>query len=100
MSADHLTPAEILDLQMDPVENDAGASSIREYLKALLLQLFIEGEGFSGKRPFGSGAWKYELYKPLVKAGLIRGKYGEDDYLQDCDDKAGNKMLLEAVKAL
>lgn len=41
----------ILDIPME--ENDANASTIREYLKALLSHLWAEGEGFSGKRNEG-----------------------------------------------
>ena len=56
-----MTGLEILDLPMDPDSNDAGASSIRGYLKTLLTTLMAEGEGFSGKRPFGNSGWEYEL---------------------------------------
>lgn len=39
-------------------ENDAGAKTIGEYLKKLLLTLWDEEDGFSGKRPFGNSSWK------------------------------------------
>jgi hypothetical protein len=52
-----------LDLKLP--ENDAGADTVRDYLKALLLKLWEEEEGFSGKRPFGNSGWKHELIGPV-----------------------------------
>lgn len=48
----------ILDILMG--ENDAGALTVRDYLKALLRRLWLEQEGFSGKRPFGNSGWEDE----------------------------------------
>ena len=39
----------ILMLTMQP--NDANAATVREYLLALLKEVWREGEGFNGKRP-------------------------------------------------
>lgn len=87
-----------LDLPMD--RNDADASTVREYLKALLMRLWIQGESFSGKRPFGNSGWEYDLYKPLVKAGLIEGKLDEDGELADFDRKAGAAIIELAIIVL
>ena len=48
--------------------------TVREYLHKLLETLWIEGEGFSSKRPFGNSGWENDLIIPLVKAGFVEGK--------------------------
>ena len=69
-----MTGKEILDLPMDL--NDAHAATVKEYLKALLVNLWDEEESFSGKRPFGNSGWTGELYRPLIKAGVCPGETG------------------------
>lgn len=49
--------------------NDANAVNIKDYFIKLLEILWIEGEGFSGKRPFGNSGWEYDLTIPLVEMG-------------------------------
>lgn len=88
----------VLDLPMS--DNDAGASTIGEYLITLLEELWIEGEGFSGKRPFGNSGWEYELYKPLIEASKIKGSLDGDGYIEDVDSEGANKIILKAIKSL
>lgn len=92
------TGAEILALPMQ--DNDSGADTIRGYLIALLIELWREGEGFSGKRPFGNSSWEWDLYEPLVKAGVITGTFDEDGNLDDLDGEAGNAAIARAIEAL
>lgn len=66
---DEMNGKEILALPMQP--NDSGATSVRGYLVALLLEVWQEQEGFSGKRPFGNSGWSADLWRPLIQAGLI-----------------------------
>jgi len=47
--------------------------TVREYLRMLLMAVWNEGEGFSGKRPFGNSGWEGDIFDPLVKAGFIPG---------------------------
>lgn len=75
------TPQEILATPMQA--NDAEAATIGEYLAALLLGVWHEGEGFDGKRPFGNSSWECEIHVALVSAGLIAGTLDEDGYLDD-----------------
>lgn len=89
-----MTGQEILALPME--ENDSGATTVRGYLKALVTELWSEGESFSGKRPFGNSGWEYELYRPLVKAGLV-GDDG-DGYPQDTLEAAA--LISSAIEAL
>lgn len=87
----------ILDLPMG--SNDANAHTVRDYLKALLKELWNEGEGFSGKRPFGNSGWEGELYYPLVKAGLVHGEI-DGSYAECVDEDAANRLIFEAIEAL
>lgn len=87
-----------LDLPMD--ENDAGAQTIRGYLKALLLQLWQQGEGFGGKRPFGNSGWDHDLYRALVKAGVIKGKLDEDGFIDEYDHDTGWALIEAAINDL
>jgi len=74
--------------------------TIREYLKELLRTLWQEGEGFSGKRPFGNSGWRYELYHPLIEKGLISGKFDEDGYIEYVDDESGSNLILKLIEAM
>ena len=95
-----MTPEEVLAVPMDPDENDAAASTVREYLAVLLGTLWEEKEGFSGKRPFGNSSWEYELYAALAKAGAVHGRFDEHGYVEEMDDDAANKLISAAVDAL
>jgi len=92
------TGAEILATPMEG--NDADASTIREYLVALLATLWAEGEGFSGKRPFGNSGWHWDLYEALVKAGQLPGTFDDDGYLEDVDKTKADELIRRAIKAL
>lgn len=61
----------ILDLKMG--DNDAVAKTVRDYLQRLLRGVWVDGEGFDGKRPFGNLGWQNEVYKVLVANELIDG---------------------------
>jgi len=74
--------------------------TIRDYLVALAAEVWNAGEGFSGKRPFGNSGWESDVYLPLVKAGVITGKIGEDGWLEDCDEEAGDKVIKDAIRRL
>ncbi len=88
----------ILDVKM--LDNDAGAETIKDYLKALLERLWEAGEGFSGKRPFGNSGWEYELYKPLIKTGLVKGELDEFDDIVDFDEREASNLIFEAIESL
>lgn len=87
-------------------KNDAQASTIREYLAALAKGVWVQGEGFSGKRPFGMSGWHYDLYQALVVAGHIGGElYYEQGYTHlaepgQIDRKLGDKLISTAHYAL
>jgi hypothetical protein len=93
------TPQQILDLPMNPASNDAGASTVREYLARLVECVLFEGEGFSGKRPFGNSGWMYDFYQPLVVAGLVDGEIDEYGYIK-VDRRQADELLIAAARAM
>jgi hypothetical protein len=74
--------------------------TIRDYLRTLLMTLWEEGDGFSGKRPFGNSGWEYDLYAPLVKGGFVAGKFNEDGYIQELDDTIAHAYVLDLILAV
>lgn len=81
-------------------DNQAGASTVRDYLKALLLRLWDEGEGFSGKRPFGNSGWEYDLYYTLVKNNFVSGYINDYGEVESVDSYAANQLIFSAIRAL
>ena len=89
----------ILDLPMQ--KNDAKAKTVRDYFKALLLKLWKEEEGFTGKRPFGNSGWQsHDLGKTLIKAGVVKGELDEDGYVESYDEETFHRAVLAAIRAL
>ena len=88
----------VLNIKLD--ENDAGARTVRGYLKALLVQLMLEEEGFSGKRPFGNSGWKHELYRPLIREMPELGTLDTDGYVDELDEEKADKLLFDAIDEL
>jgi len=79
------------------VINDS--KNIRQFLKDLLIRLWIEKECFSGKRPFGNSGWDYLLYTPLIEAGIVAGKIDEDGYIAEIDEKKADKIILDYIQS-
>ena len=78
------TPQQVLDLPMD--DNDSGADTVRGYLVALLATLWQEGDGFSGKSPFGNSDWTWDVYGALVTAGFANNPFDADGYVTSVND--------------
>jgi hypothetical protein len=93
------SPQDVLALPLEQ-PNDARAATVRDYLVALLREVWEGAEGFSGKRPFGNSGWQYDLYRPLVKAGIVTGTLDDHGYLDDCDDRAADRLITSAIDAL
>ncbi len=88
----------LLDTPMDPKTNDARASTIREYLGTLLVTLWREAEGFSGKRPFGNGSWQYDVYEALIRANAVAGELDTDGCVNRVDSDAADNLICEAIR--
>lgn len=97
MSKTEYLSRDILNLPMQ--ENAANANTIGDYLKELLLTLWLEGEGFSAKRPFGNSDWEYELYHALVLNNAITGKI-VDGTLDYVNTKEGNRLITKAIQSI
>ncbi|MCY1451398.1 hypothetical protein D9M71_682640 [compost metagenome] len=77
--------------------------SVRDFLKGMLLELWYEGEGFSGKRPFGNSCWEFPLIYALVEAEAIKGtmrKVYDDGELIEVDCRFDNKEVWAYVGEL
>lgn len=71
--------------------------TIREYMVELLMTLWEKEDGFSGKKPFGNGGWKYDVYLALVRSGLVDGKLDADGFFEDVDEKRADELILAAI---
>jgi len=85
-----MTDDEILELKMT---SDIGETTTREWLRELLLTLWREGEGFSGKRPFGNSGWEFDAYAALIKAGVVKGKLDEYGHVEKVDRDEAEKIV-------
>ncbi len=81
-------------------DNDSGERTVREYFLAIAKKVWEDGEGFSGKRPFGNSGWNYDIYGALVSADLISGTFDGDGYLEECDTQAGYELVMQALEYL
>lgn len=88
---------QVLDAPMDESGNDANAETVGEYLHILLETLWTQEHQFSGKRPFGNSSWKFEIYEALIQAGLIRGSFDDQGFVEDVDDEQADQLILDAI---
>ena len=92
-------------LDSEFIEDDISSMpiTVRQFFQALLRTLWIEEEGFSGKRPFGNSGWQMALYTHLVKEGYLSGEVYEEDgvwYLESYDRLEAQKLVLALLDAL
>jgi hypothetical protein len=78
--------------------NDADAATIRVFLLELLATLWQEGEGFSGKRPFGNSGWQHAVYQALVAAGHVDGIIDDDGWLDAVDERTADRLIARALR--
>ena len=87
-------------LKLPMQENDAGAKTIGEYIKKLLLKLWDEKEEFSVKRPFGNSGWDYELYYALANEGVISCRFDSYGDLAEFDEDGANDVIREIITTI
>jgi len=88
-------------LDMKFLDKDAEKeTTVRSYLKKLLIALWREGDLFCGKRPFGNSSWKYYIYAGLIKNGIVEGKLDEDGYVDDIDEEAADNLICGVIMSL
>lgn len=97
-----VTDAESI-LNIKLTQGEMQGITIKQYFHHLLYTLWVEGEGFSGKRPFGNSGWEHDLYHALAVAGVIHSKvedYGEGFIEYDYDESIGiaNVIITDLIK--
>lgn len=93
-----MTPKEVLALPMRG--NDIDAKTVGDYLRALLKTLWREGEGFSGKRPFGNSGWDFAIKEALIRGGAVQGSLDDDGFVVTVDDAAVDQIIIAAIDSL
>ena len=74
--------------------------TIKDYLKELMLTLWKEAEGFSGKRPFGNSGWQYDIAACLIKNNIVDGKLDEDGYVDEVDFNDVDNVILSCIEKI
>lgn len=86
-----------------PMVRTERGDTIRDFLVSLLLQLWQDKDGFSGKYPFGDSMWEWEVYSSLVAAGHTSGTLNEQGYIDedsDFDPDYADFLILKAIEVL
>lgn len=92
-----MNTTEILALKLDNSDFHEDMT-IGCYFRELLTTLWIEGESFSGKRPFGNSGWEYDVYTPLIKAGAIDGVIDEYGDVDELDRKKADRFIVQLIE--
>jgi hypothetical protein len=100
-----VTPEQVAEVLACPMgENDADAATVRDYLVALLRELWEAEDGFSGKRPFGNSGWQTgEVYRALRLGGVVDDtlvRLDEDGYVESCVYAPLERLMLAAIDSL
>ena len=96
-----LTPEKAREiLNLDIGDNDSGERTVGGYLRKLLRDVWIEQEGFNGKRPFGNSGWDRDIKAPMLRAGLITGTLDEEGYIEELDDDQADELVLAVIDQL
>lgn len=72
--------------------------SVRDFFKQLMITLFVEGEGFSGKRPFGNSGWTHDLEKTAVENKFVQGVIGSDGYVENIHSEEFDDLIFNTIK--
>lgn len=79
---------------------DLPKCTVGEYLIELGQRVWEEGEGFSGKRPFGNSGWQTDVMYVLADGGFIGGTRNSEGDWEDLDEVRGNEIILACFKRL
>ena len=96
--------AEVLALKQSKILNTRFYSNdlreevtVRKFFSAILIELWNQEEGFSGKRPLGNSGWKRDLKVALINAGVVRGRLDEDGCVEEIDLAAFDAAILSVL---
>lgn len=81
-------------------ESNIGDVTLRQWLIALLAALWEQGEGFSGKRPFGDSGWDWEPAPALIGAGLISGRVDDHGYVAEVDMGELHRFVADVIESM
>jgi hypothetical protein len=84
-----------LDLRFN--HHDLGDVSLREFYCNLLLKLWEDPYGFSGKKPYGNSGWDEPVYAALIKAGVMSGEFDSEGYIKRCDFDEGSEFVSKMI---
>ena len=74
--------------------------TLREWLADLLMQVWKENEGFSGKRPWGNSGWDWDPAPALIRAGFVAGELDEDEYIETLDEEEYDKVMRACIRRM
>lgn len=93
----------ILNLPLEPGDNELGAATVQEYMVLTLAEYFHEGVYFDGKYAFG-GHWAKPIKWAMADADLIEGHWeydaGERFSFEVADPEATRKLIHKAIMEL
>lgn len=74
--------------------------TVKDYFRTLIIELWDEGECFSGKRPLGNSGWMTNVHDALLKVGIIEGKHiiEEDEDYWEYDEKEADRIIREYLE--
>lgn len=78
--------------------NDGDAATVGEFLGLLLSTLWLQNEGFSGKRPLGNSDWQHQVYTSLIEGGLVEGVVNKWGEVEPENFYAADELILQAIR--
>lgn len=85
----------VLDTEINIGDDFRG--TLREFFVELAIKVWVEEEGFSGKRPWGNSGWKNDVYAELVRNGVLPGVINEYEELENVDKKEADALIVELL---
>lgn len=94
----HMTRVKIPELKNIKIETlDLGQTTLDDYLKELLKAIWMNGEDFKSKRPFGKEGWKWEINTALVEKYPSLGKLVKG-FLWNVNEKLDKAVVARIEK--
>lgn len=84
----------------DVLKMDVEGTSLRVMLKDLLTMVLLQGEEFSGKRPWGDSGWEFDIYRAMVLNGFIKGAVDEYGDIYNYSLAEGDELLMRCVEEI
>ncbi len=88
----------LLDMEF---QSELGKITLRKYFLRCMKEFWNDGEGFSGKRPFGNSGWQWDIYRGMIVNKWIEGTLDENGYIKEMSDenkKEAHRMIYNALE--